>query len=154
MALMKFDIVDIAKIRKPKRVINRVFLHCSASDRPQDDNPRTIEKWHLDRKFKEIGYHFYIDKAGNIYEGRSLDTNPAAQQGHNAGTIAICCGGLKKENFTVEQKRAVRSLCLVLEHQIKGLTFHGHCEVSDKACPVYPYKEWLDLNERGVMRLL
>lgn len=149
---MKFEIVNIPSIKKPKRVVTRVFLHCSASDRPEHDNPRTIEQWHLERKFKEIGYHFYIDKGGNIYEGRSLNTNPAAQSGHNANTIAICCGGLK--NFTIEQKRALVALCLYLEHVIKGLTFHGHCEVSNKACPVYPYKEWLGLSDKGIMRLI
>lgn len=153
--MAKFDIIDLTDIKKPKRMVNRVFLHCSASDRPQDDNPQTIEKWHMARKFKEIGYHFYIDKAGKIYEGRSLDTNPAAQQGHNANTVAICMGGLKKENFTVEQKRALVALCLYLEQLIKGLTFHGHCEVNpEKTCPVYPYKEWLQLSDRGVMRLV
>lgn len=149
---MKFDIVDIAKIKKPKRMVSRVFLHCSASDRPEHDNPQTMEKWHLERKFKEIGYHFYIDKSGRIFEGRSLNTNPAAQAGHNANTIAICMGGLK--TFTTEQKRALIALCLYLEHLIKGLTFHGHCEVSLKSCPVYPYKEWLQLSDHGVMRLI
>lgn len=150
---MKFDIIDLPNIKKPKRMVNRVFLHCSASDRPEHDNPQTMEKWHIERKFKEIGYHFYIDKSGHIYEGRSLNTNPAAQAGHNANTIAICCGGLK--TFTVEQKRAVRALCLYLEHLIKGLTFHGHCEVNaGKTCPVYPYKEWLELNDNGIMRLV
>lgn len=151
---MKFDIVNIPSIKKPNRVVSRVFLHCSASDRPQDDNPQTIEKWHIARKFKEIGYHFYIDKGGNIFEGRSLNTNPAAQVGHNANTIAICLGGLKKENFTIQQKRALAALCLHLEHIIKGLTFHGHCEVSNKECPVFDYKKWLDLSPHGVMRLL
>lgn len=150
----KFQIVDIPKIKKPKRIVSRVFIHCSASDNPKHDNPQTIEKWHLERKFKEIGYHFYIDKAGHIYEGRSLNTNPAAQQGHNANTIAICVGGLKKELFTEDQRRALISLCLHLEHEIKGLTFHGHCEVSSKLCPVFDYKKWLDLSPHGVMRLL
>lgn len=152
---MKFDTVNIPSIKKPNRVVSRVFLHCSASDRPQDDNPQTIEKWHIARKFKEIGYHFYIDKGGNIFEGRSLNTNPAAQVGHNANTIAICLGGLKKENFTIQQKRALIALCLHLEHLIKELTFHGHKEVNpNKECPVFDYKKWLDLSPHGVMRLL
>lgn len=151
----KFDIVNIPEIKKPKRMVSRVFIHCSASDNPKHDNPQTIEKWHIARKFKEIGYHFYINKTGDIYYGRSLNTNPAAQKGHNANTIAICLGGLKKESFTNEQRRALVALCLHLEHVIKGLTFHGHCEVnSHKTCPVFDYKKWLDLSEHGVMRLL
>lgn len=151
---MKFDIVNIPSIKKPKRVVNRVFLHCSASDDPKHDNPQTIEKWHIERKFKEIGYHFYIDKAGHIYEGRRLENIPSAQRGYNTGTIAICCGGLAKENFTKEQKWALKALCLHLDQVIGGLTFHGHCEVDEnKTCPVFPYKEWLELDTKGRMRL-
>lgn len=152
--MAKFDIVKIAGIKKPKRLIKRVFIHCSASDNPRHDNPQTIEKWHKERNFKEIGYHYYIDKGGNIYEGRSLNTNPAAQSGNNANTIAICVGGLKKELFTIQQKRALISLCLHLDDILTGVTFHGHCEVAHKACPVFDYKNWLQLSEHGVMRIV
>jgi len=78
---------------KPKREVTRVFLHCSASDNPKHDNIKTIAQWHLAR-FKGIGYHFYIDKVGRQFIGRDIEKVPAAQEGHNTGTIAICCGGL------------------------------------------------------------
>ena len=29
------------------------------------------------------------------------------------------------------------------------MTFHGHCEVSDKDCPVFNYREILGLNDFG-----
>jgi len=151
---VKFDKVNLPDIKKPKRQVFKVFLHCSASDNPKHDNPQTIEKWHIERKFKEMGYHFYINKKGDIFYGRSLENIPAAQKGYNTGSIAICCGGLK--TFTKDQQRALRALCLYINHLYKdALTFHGHCEVEpNKTCPVYPYKEWLELDASGRMRLM
>lgn len=150
---MKFDLVDLAKIRKPARNVWRVFLHCSASDNPDHDYPAVIEKWHRERGFAEIGYHFFIQKDGTILNGRDLEKIPAAQQGHNKGSIAICCHGLDKDAFTDDQEKSLYSLC----HRLNALyshklTFHGHCEVSDKSCPVFDYKEWLGLDGAGRMK--
>lgn len=144
-------ILDIVFV-KPQRPVNRVFLHCSASDNPKHDNVETIDQWHKQRGWTGIGYHFYIDKAGKIHKGRDINIIPAAQAGHNNKTIAICLGGLKKENFTHKQKESLKALCKTIDKEYDGgVTFHGHREVSAKACPVYDYVEWLRLNERGVL---
>lgn len=144
---------DIAALKKPARSVYKVFLHCSASDNPQHDYPIVIDRWHRARGFSEIGYHFFISKDGTIWEGRSLEKIPAAQEGHNTGSIAICCHGLDKDNFTDAQRHALRGLCIVINRLYKGgLSFHGHCEVSSKACPVYDYRAWLALDESGRMQ--
>ena len=76
---------------RPDRAVDRVFLHCSASDHPNHDNISTMRKWHLeDRGWSDVGYHFLIRKNGTLEEGRPLDRTPAAQGGNNRGTIAIC----------------------------------------------------------------
>ena len=137
---------------KPNRQVNRVFLHCSASDNPKHDNVRTITEWHLKRGFTTIGYHFFISKDGFINTGRNIEANPAAQVGHNKGTIAICLHGLKKELFTLEQFNSLLKLCNQINNAYNGkITFHGHCEVSAKACPVFDYKSLLTLNKQGYM---
>lgn len=154
---MTFPIItDLRTIKKPKRPVTRVFLHCSASDHPHHDNAATIHEWHIDPKrpggpFSQIGYHFFIRKDGTIESGRSIERTPAAQKGHNTGTIAICLHGLDKNKFTHMQRASLRALCLHLNGLYKGgLTFHGHKEVEpNKACPVFDYREWLDLDERG-----
>ncbi len=137
---------------KPKRGVKRVFIHCSASDNPKHDNVKTIRQWHLERGFDDIGYHFYIDMLGGQHEGRSLELIPAAQKGNNLGTIAICCGGLKK--FGPLQLASLKILCKRINEAYKGdVTFHGHCEVSDKTCPNFNYKAVLALDKQGKMKL-
>lgn len=136
---------------KPNRKVTRVFLHCSASDNPAHDNVETIRKWHLARNFADIGYHYYIDKAGKIHEGRELSKVPAAQVGHNTGTIAICLGGLAE--FTIAQFQSLRLVCRAIDEAYEGeVSFHGHREVSNKSCPVFSYKDILALDKKGFMK--
>ena len=76
--------------KKPFRTIDKVFIHCSASDEASHDNVHTIRSWHVNgNKWADIGYHYLITKDGSVHEGRSTQFRPAAQKGHNTGTIAI-----------------------------------------------------------------
>jgi len=140
--------------KRPKRRVNRVFLHCSASDVASHDNVATIRKWHLARGFSDIGYHFFIHKSGKISRGRDIEKTPAAQGGNNTGTIAICLHGLIKEKFTQAQYDAVGELCKEINNAYsKDISFHGHKEVSAKACPVFDYQKVLKLDKYGSLGL-
>ena len=138
---------------KSQREVERVFLHCSASDRPAHDDVAVMRDWHLARGWSDVGYHFFIKKNGEVQDGRDIERTPAAQGGHNTGTIAICLHGLAVENFTEAQYRSVIRLCNEI-HQAypeDAVTFHGHCEVSSKDCPVFPYRKVLGLDAHGHM---
>ena len=138
------------QFKKPARPVTRVFLHCSASDNPAHDNVATMRQWHLQRGWSDVGYHFFIRKNGTLELGRSLEKIPAAQYGHNTATIAICLHGLKDEKFTEAQFETLRALVgqINLAYH-SAITFHGHCEVAAKACPVFKYREILRLHASG-----
>lgn len=143
---------------KPKRPVSRVFIHCSASD---ETGPayegiglvKTIDGWHRARKFNGIGYHYVIDKAGRILPGRGLEITPAAQEGNNAGTIAICVHGLDVAKFTAAEFESLLTLCKEINSAYNGsITFHGHREVNKfKTCPVFDYRKVLSLDQYGRM---
>ncbi|CCO48612.1 Putative peptidoglycan-binding domain-containing protein [Vibrio nigripulchritudo SOn1] len=145
---MSWSYGDAIVFNKPNRNVHSVFLHCSASDRSQHDSIAVIDKWHKKRGFSEIGYHYFISKNGDIHIGRNIEKIPAAQKGHNTGSIAICLHGLKKENFTEKQFTSVRALCMAIDsaYGSKTIKFRGHCEVSSKSCPVFDYKSVLKLD--------
>lgn len=150
--MAKFDKVSIPEVKKPKRHVFRVFIHCSASDNRLHDKPQVIEAWHKQRGFSELGYHFFISKDGTIWEGRDLEKTPAAQAGHNTNTIALCVHGLKKDAFTKESLASLKALCVHLNLIYKGaVTFHGHREVAAKDCPVFDYVKVLGLDTHGRM---
>lgn len=139
--------------QKPNRQVNKVFVHCSASDNPDHDNVATMRKWHVEeRGWSDVGYHYFIRKDGTLERGRNLEFTPAAQKGHNTGSIAICLHGLAKTAFTLEQFQTLTELCgLIKVAYDNDITFHGHCEVSSKTCPVFDYKQVLNLDNLGYM---
>ena len=135
---------------KPKREVDRVFIHCSASSNPDYGKVSIIRAWHKERGWSDIGYHYFLPFSGEIQKGRSVAKTPAAQFGHNTNTIAICLHGLRKTDFTYNQFDNLRLFCRKINDAYNGeVTFHGHCEVSAKSCPVFDYKEVLSLDSSG-----
>ena len=147
----RFRVADVAdELKRLTRKVSRVFIHCSASDRPEHDSAEVMEQWHLERGFREIGYHLFIRKNGDVQYGRDWNKVPAAQAGNNSGTLAICLHGLAKDAFTTAQFAKLRSVCSEINKHSR-VTFHGHCEVAAKACPVFDYKAVLSLDDKGVL---
>jgi hypothetical protein len=137
----------------PKRRIDRVFIHCSASDNDTLSGGALVEavrSWHTERGWSDVGYHFLIDKKGKVMSGRPLEKTPAAQRGHNTGTLAIMVHGL--ESFSEASLGALRGYCSQINEAHSGhISFHGHCEVSNKSCPVFDYRGLLNLDRFGRM---
>ncbi len=148
--------IEYSRFIKPKRRVTKVYLHCSAHDGEKTDNAATMDRWHKDRGWRGIGYHFFIRFDGTIEHGRSITRIPAAQARHNRGSIAICCHGgqnSKPDAFTEDQFDSLRKICTDIDKAYKGkITFHGHKEVSAKACPVYDYKSILGLDKNGYLK--
>ena len=137
---------------RPRRRVHTTWLHCSASDRAAHDDVAVMRRWHLARGFADVGYHFFIQKNGNIQAGRPLERTPSAQRGHNDGAIAICLHGLEEAKFTNKQFASVQALCSAILQAYAGrMRYRGHCEVSSKTCPVFDYRQVLGLDADGHM---
>lgn len=139
---------------KPKRPVTRVFLHCTAyghGDLKGKALLDAVTSWHIARNFRTTGYHYIIDRDGLLIPTyRSLEEVPAAQEGNNTGTIAICLDGLVQADFNEKQFATLRELADAIDVAYSGIVhYHGHCEVANKACPVFDYKTVLNLNPKG-----
>lgn len=118
------------------RKIHWVIVHCSDSDIPAHDNVETIREWHHERGFSDIGYHYFIDKSGAVYPGRSEDAIGAHVKGHNSGSLGICLSG--RREFTADQFGALELLCLDItqRHELDKKDILGHCDLDGgKTCP-------------------
>ena len=139
------------------RLINEIIVHCTATrpewmwDRPTREKVEEVRRWHMqDRGWKDIGYHFLIDRDGTLAEGRPLDQVGAHTQGHNTGTIGVSLfGGFGSsatdkfsENFTPEQDKALRALIKHLSSMYKITKVSGHNEYAAKACPGFAVTKW------------
>lgn len=139
--------------QKPGRHVDKVFIHCSASDYPAHDNIEVIRRWHIiDNDWSDVGYHYFIQSDGAIQGGRSVESPPASQRGYNTDSLSICLHGLNQ--FKSAQMRSLWFLCSEIAEAYGGdITFHGHCEVSPKLCPNFDYKSVLSLDSDGYMPL-
>lgn len=109
---------------------------------------RATQNFHMDgRGWSDIAYHYMIFqprgrfKYAHIAEGRMVHHVPAAQLGHNTGTLAICVFG------TVDQTRELKDNTIwAIAQLLKGVRGNmtgiraikvvgGHKDVTQTSCP-------------------
>lgn len=136
------------------RKINEIIIHCSATPEGKDFNAADIDKWHKQRGFKKIGYHYVVKLDGTVEKGRGVQEVGAHCVNHNKNSIGICyIGGLTpdgkkaKDTRTPEQKDALLKLLIELIINYPNATIHGHNEFSNKDCPSFDVqKEYFNIN--------
>lgn len=143
----------------PMERIYRITVHHSAmlfrdsSAASCANEIRVIQHSHMaspDRRYGDIGYHYLIDPAGRIWEGRNLRYQGAhARADNNRGNIGICLLG----NFvhggggqrpTPAQSASLRQLLASLSsrYHVVPDEIHGHRDFVTTECPG-PYVESL-----------
>lgn len=100
---------SVQKIDKTKRVITKLVIHCSDS---KTGDVNTIDRWHRERGWSKIGYHYIITRDGSIQKGRDEEEVGAHVEGHNKNSLGICLVGV--DQFTDLQYSSLRSLVLYL----------------------------------------
>lgn len=130
------------------RTIKEIIIHCADTPEGRDDKAADIDRWHKQRGFDRIGYHYVIDLDGTIEAGRELDCIGAHCKGHNTNSIGICyIGGadrytLKpKDTRTDEQKASLLLLLKYLRQRYPYAKIYGHRDFSDKPCPSFDAKK-------------
>lgn len=133
-----------------------IILHCAATPEGKDYKASDIKKWHKQRGFEDIGYHYIIDLDGTIEKGRDESMQGAHCTGKNAVSIGICyVGGCDKnmkpkDTRTYKQKQSLLELVhkLLDKYNIPLSKVYGHRTFSSKACPSFSndqfYKEYND----------
>ena len=134
------------------RKILEIIIHCTATFADQRVTVADITRWHKQRGWKTIGYHYIVDQAGNIFEGRPIEQPGAHCLNHNQNSIGIAyCGGLNPhgqpaDTRTPEQKVALLELLKRLKQSYPEAVIHGHRDFAKKACPCFDAtKEYANL---------
>jgi N-acetyl-anhydromuramyl-L-alanine amidase AmpD len=124
------------------------------ADRTFSDRVKEIRRWHLEKKWSDIGYHWLIDRDGSITQGRKEHVIGAHVQNHNTGSIGICLIGgfgssesdLFQQHYTDKQDHALRTLINDIKSRTPIKRIRGHNEVAAKACPGFNVSRWLARN--------
>ena len=139
-------------------LVDEIVLHCSDT-RPEWMQTRTfkarvaeLRRWHIeDRGWKDIGYHWVIDRNGLVLPGRTEGTIGAGVEGHNRGVIHICLLGghgsaetdQLRDYFTADQGLRLRDLIAAVQSRTPITRISGHNEWAAKACPGFYVPAWL-----------
>jgi len=134
------------------RAIHKIIIHCTATREGDDISVDTIRRWHLNRGWSDVGYHYIIDIKGNINAGRPIELIGAHCKGENKYSIGIAyVGGVEADGVTPKDTRtkAQKDSIIRLVKKLKGcypdVTIHGHNEFSNKACPSYNIQDEINL---------
>lgn len=136
-----------------------VIFHCTASPDYRRGDPlfnsvdsNTIDRWHKEKGWTRIGYHWLITRAGEIQRGRDENEIGAHCVGHNFRSIGIAWVGT--EEPTIEQLYAIKLLYEDI-FQRRSLTwdlwFPHNSFTSLKRCPVISMAELGEWIHSGVL---
>ena len=138
--------------------IREIIVHCTATPpgwfagATLAEKRAEVRRWHMqDRGWRDIGYHWLIDRDGSRIAGRAETEIGAHVEGHNAGTIGISLiGGFGSaatdkfsQHFTAAQDAALRQLMREIFARTRIEKIRGHNDYAAKACPGFNVTKWL-----------
>lgn len=125
------------------RDIKEIIVHCSATPEDRNYTVEEIDRWHKNRGWSGIGYHYVIYLDGSIHKGRDIEKVGAHCTNHNKNSIGICyIGGCDKDmdpkdTRTQEQKDALIEILTRLKKRYPDAKIYGHRDFANKACPSF-----------------
>ncbi len=126
------------------RKITEIIVHCTATAEGKNFHAADIDRWHKQKGWDCIGYHYVVDLDGTIERGRAESKVGAHCLGHNTNSIGVVyIGGLAtdgktaKDTRTPQQKAALIKILTELKHRFPSATIHGHRDFAAKACPSF-----------------
>ena len=138
------------------RTITLIVVHCSATRSNQRFTVDMLRACHNARFHnKGIGYHYYIERDGQLYQTRDEEEIGIHARHYNAHSIGICYeGGLdekgrSEDTRTPAQRAALIALLRSLKADFPDAKIMGHCELEGvhKDCPSFSCQEYRDYFE-------
>lgn len=130
----------------PMKGVSKITIHHEGWDPVWFSDSRTtaariekIRRYHVeDKRWGDIGYHYIIDRAGRVWEGRPLKYQGAhvsKNNEHNIGILVL--GNFEKQAPSTVQLRSlyVTTANLSRGHGVKPAMVRSHKEINPTTCP-------------------
>ena len=135
------------------RNVIRLVYHCTATQ-PNATVEGILNYWHNTLKWKNPGYHIIVKPDGTWVQLQDFNRVSNGVAGINSTSIHIAyIGGIDRNgrainNMTPEQEEVFITVYNTFKNKLPNLTFHGHNEFSNKACPSFNIQEWIKKIEK------
>lgn len=116
-----------------RKSTTRIILHHAAA---KNCDAATIHRWHRQKGWSGIGYHFVVRKNGTVERGRPENKTGAHASGHNQDSIGICFeGNFDTETMPPVQLHAGQELIAYLKSQYRIRKIQCHRDIGNTSCP-------------------
>lgn len=144
--------------------IDYIVIHCSADPADTTKDATDVERYHRSLGWRDVGYHYLINRDGTLVAGRPEDMRGAHEKRVNSRSVAVCMiggappvgskeyrQGLGENNFTDPQWKTLEQIVRQLHAKYPNAEVLGHRDIEGvrKACPSFEARDWWsDVNAR------
>ncbi len=136
--------------------INYIMLHHTAHP---TWNILDVHNYHKNsNKWIGIGYNFFIEQDGTVYEARGFNVGAGAT-GYNKNSIHICFAGNFENNKPTDiqiknGKKLVKYILSVLNNN--EIQIIGHKDIGNTVCPgrYFPLQEFKNIKSKGADEIM
>jgi N-acetyl-anhydromuramyl-L-alanine amidase AmpD len=98
-------------------------------------------KYHKSKGWRDIGYHFYIERNGELHTGRDVSDSGAHTKGQNTQSIGVCYEGTRfpaviQIDTLINLYRTIKST-----YHLGVDDWYGHYQFKNKDCPGFPIED-------------
>lgn len=134
--------------------ITRITVHhdgMNAFTTPSRDEAirriEAIRSAHVNQGWADIGYHYIIDPAGRVWQGRPNSLQGAHVRNQNESNLGIMLlGNYNRQQCTVQSKAALQRVLAdaTKTYRINISSVHTHTELASTACPGTDLQRYMD----------
>lgn len=141
------ELINLINKANITRKVTKLVFHCTASH--QTATVEGIVRYWKSKGWTNPGYHIIVRPDGSWTQLQDFNRMTNGVAGINMTSLHISyIGGIDKrgkafDNRTDGQNDIFEAVYQTFKNKMPNLTFHGHYEFSNKACPSYNVEKWL-----------
>lgn len=141
------ELINLINKSVIKRKVTKLVFHCTASN--QAATVESIVRFWKSKGWTNPGYHIIVRSDGSWTQLQDFNRMTNGVAGINMTSLHVSyIGGIDKngkgfDNRTDAQNDIFEAVYQTFKNKMPNLTFHGHYEFSNKACPSYNVEKWI-----------
>jgi N-acetylmuramoyl-L-alanine amidase len=142
------ELINLINKANITRKVTRLVFHCTATHQTATVEA-IVRHWREKRGWTNPGYHIIVRPDGSWTQLQDFNKITNGVAGINSTSLHVSyIGGINKngkafDNRTDAQNEIFEAVYYTFRNKIPKLTFHGHYEFSNKACPSYNVENWI-----------
>ena len=144
-----YELIKLIDGASITRRVTRLVFHCTATHQTATVEA-ILKHWKNKLGWKNPGYHIIVKPDGSWTQLQDFNRISNGVAGINSTSIHVSyIGGIDKngkafDNRTEKQREVFETIYRHFKNKMPDLTFHGHYEFSNKACPSFNVKNWIE----------